>query len=131
MIGPNKSPHPGMIEFKKLAQPVDFRLDADEEHPTIFVHNRRSFTKLEDLVGSWSLKINGFIVADGTFSFPSIYPQAYTLLDIPSLEIAFRDNNLRAAQNDLNASVHLDFVVSKRDNDKCNARQVAIQIQNQ
>ncbi|KAL9190678.1 hypothetical protein ACHAXT_000384 [Thalassiosira profunda] len=116
MIGPDKSPHPGMIEFKKLAQPVDFGLDADGEHPTIFVHNRRSFTKLEDLVGSWKLKINGFIVAAGTFSSPSIYPQAYTLLDIPSLENAFRDNNLRAAQNDLNASVHLDFVVSKRDN---------------
>ena len=54
-------PHPGIQEVMWVYRPVVVALVAD----TLTVTNRRSFTDLSDLVGSWELLVAGDVVGSG------------------------------------------------------------------
>ena len=70
IVGADRVPHPGLWEFKKLAQPVAVRWAGDGQ---VEVRNKRDFTSLADLAGAWVLEIEGRAVARG---------------DLPTLDIA-------------------------------------------
>jgi len=64
IVGADRSPHPGLHEFKKLAQPVAVAW----EHAAsgrLRVTNKRDFTSLSDLAGDWTLEVDGEAVARG------------------------------------------------------------------
>jgi len=64
MVWPDRSPHPAMFEFKKIAQPV--AVSASRlGRGTIEVTNRQDFADLSWLNGSWELKVDGRVVDSG------------------------------------------------------------------
>mmetsp|Transcript_10320 Transcript_10320/g.18966 ORF Transcript_10320/g.18966 Transcript_10320/m.18966 type:complete len:580 (+) Transcript_10320:1828-3567(+) len=114
MVGPDRVPHPAMIEFKKLVQPVDFEREWHGDsfgEPIIHVFNRRFFTTLDDLAGVWSLKINGFVVEEHEFSLPkNLHPQSKEILAIPSLSKAYAYHKFPELLKSETA-IHIDFRV--------------------
>ena len=74
--------------------------------------NCRYFTTLDDLVGSWSLKIDGFVVGKGEFSLPEhLAPQASGALKIPSLSEACAKHDVSRLCGRSDTAIHIDFGV--------------------
>lgn len=71
-----------MQEFKKCAQPVGFASD-NPNSGFITVWNWRFFTKLDDLIGTWTLRVDGFSIAEGKFDFPDIPPRSSETMQLP------------------------------------------------
>src|SRR5258707_841046 len=64
IVWPDRTPHPGLYEFKKLVQP--FRVEAiDLKHGQIRVVNKHDFINLDWLYGEWELTVDGVAVASG------------------------------------------------------------------
>jgi beta-galactosidase len=58
LVWPDRTPHPGLHEFKKLVQPV--RVEAvDLDRGCVRIVNRQDFTDLDWLRGEWELTIDG------------------------------------------------------------------------
>ena len=73
MIGSDRVPHPACHEHAKLAQPVE--VEALDLHEGRFrLRNRRAFTGLNDLDGSWTLTVDGEPVAEGRILVPAVPP---------------------------------------------------------
>ena len=54
LVWPDRTPHSGLFEYKHLSQPV--RVEAGDARRGRFrIHNRRWFTSLADLRGTWEL----------------------------------------------------------------------------
>jgi beta-galactosidase len=64
MVGPDRTPHPAMCEWKKIAQPL--RVEAvDLRRGRIRIRNRMDFTRLSWLRGSFELSADGHVVQRG------------------------------------------------------------------
>ncbi len=64
LVWPDRTPHPGLYELKKLAQPV--RVEALDLHSgRLRVINRKYFTDLSDLKINWELTVDGKVVQRG------------------------------------------------------------------
>eukprot|EP00984_Skeletonema_dohrnii_P008867 scaffold3304_cov106-Skeletonema_dohrnii-CCMP3373.AAC.2 len=114
MISPHRKPHPAMIEFKKIAQPVDFsfQLHADRNEFTIRVTNQRCFSSLDDLQWKWTLKMDGFDLEEGTCSFPKLMkPKTEEDVIVSTLKDAFDRHSLDTVIQLGAAEVHLDIAV--------------------
>jgi beta-galactosidase len=64
IVSADREPHPGLWEFKTLAQPLAVAW-TDMDAGAIQVRSKRDFTTLADLAGSWSLEVDGRTVASG------------------------------------------------------------------
>ena len=64
LVWPDRTPHPAMHEFKKLAQPVTLSLGR-LGRGAIDITNRQDFTDLSWLTGSWEVKVDGKVVDSG------------------------------------------------------------------
>ena len=73
IVWPDRTPHPGLYEFKYLAQNVTAKL-LDEATGRIAVINRRNFTTLDDLELKWSCEVDGSIHQNGQLSVNGIAP---------------------------------------------------------
>jgi len=116
MISPNRSPHPAMHEFKKCVQPVDFLLNLEEmsgvKHVILEVFNLYYFSTLDDLIGFWSIKIGGFVVKHGTFSFPEmLLPQTAGDVSMNDVTAFLSGDNL---SDWVAAEIYLDISVAAR-----------------
>lgn len=82
MLGSNREPHPAMFEFRHLVQPVKIHMG---DTPFSFkLQNRRFFTALDDLVGNWSVEINGEVAQSGIISsFANTKPGETVEFSIP------------------------------------------------
>ena len=81
IVGPDRAPHPALYELQYLAQPVE----VTRRGRRFRITNRRSFTSLDDLRGTWELTSDGDVVADGRLPALRI-PPGKTLdvaLDLP------------------------------------------------
>lgn len=129
MISPDKVPHPAMLEFKKCAQPVDFQLEDSSLQTGILsfqlkVYNRRYFTTLDDLVGKWTLKVDGFAVVWGTFSLPQgLLPQSNIMIPILGMREEILDHDDRKGWN--GAEFHLDVGAAVRSKDSIHGEEVS------
>ncbi|MES2342077.1 MAG: glycoside hydrolase family 2 TIM barrel-domain containing protein [Pseudomonadota bacterium] len=85
IVGADRVPHPGLWEFKTLAQPVGVTWDGGR----LAVTNRRDFTTLSDLTGAWSLEVDGRAVAQGRLPRLTTAPGMTEIvaLDLPKPEI--------------------------------------------
>lgn len=73
MVWPDRSPHPGIFEFKKLAQPVGVKLKAGRQ---LEITNKNDFRTLDWLAGEWELLVDGISAGKGRFPVPAIKPHA-------------------------------------------------------
>jgi beta-galactosidase len=64
LIWPDRTPHPGMYEFKKLAQPVGIAASS-LKNGKLRITNKQDFTTLAWLRGSWELTVDGQVVQRG------------------------------------------------------------------
>ena len=61
---PDRMPYPGLIEYKKIIEPVDVEA-VDLKAGKLRLHNRYAFISLENLEGSWTLLRDDRILAQG------------------------------------------------------------------
>ncbi|HEY2658899.1 MAG TPA: glycoside hydrolase family 2 TIM barrel-domain containing protein [Caulobacteraceae bacterium] len=81
IVGADRAPHPGLWEFKKLAQPVE----AAWRDGRLEIRNKRDFTDLSDLKGTWALEVEGRAVASGALPPLSTSPggREIIVIDLP------------------------------------------------
>ena len=71
LVFPDKKPSPGLIEYKKVIEPV--RVQAEDLKKGIFtIRNLYDFRTLEHLAGCWSITENGRVIVSGTFALPQV-----------------------------------------------------------
>ena len=71
LVFPDKKPSPGLIEYKKVIEPV--RVQAENLKKGIFtIRNLYDFRTLEHLAGCWSITENGRVIVSGTFAQPQV-----------------------------------------------------------
>jgi beta-galactosidase len=89
IVGADRSPHPGLWEFKKLAQPVGVCW-ADARGRRLQIHNKRDFTTLADLAGTWVLEVDGRAIAEGVLPQLATPPGGAEILalDLPTPTLA-------------------------------------------
>lgn len=77
LVWPDRTPHPGLFEYKHLAQPV--RITAkDAGRGRFVIENRRWFADLRDLRGEWTLTVDGEVVATAALLVFRTAPRAKT-----------------------------------------------------
>jgi beta-galactosidase len=78
IVGPDRVPHPALHELQFLAQPVE----VTRRRANLFrIANRRSFTSLADLRGTWELTVDGDVSAKGRL--PALRVAPGEALDVP------------------------------------------------
>ncbi|MFO7957149.1 MAG: glycoside hydrolase family 2 TIM barrel-domain containing protein [Candidatus Brocadiia bacterium] len=82
LISPDRVPHPGLYDYKAVLQPV--RMEAvDAAAGRIRVENEYDFVTLEHLQPSWTLKMDGEVLASGNLPPLSTEPGGETVLEVP------------------------------------------------
>jgi beta-galactosidase len=69
VVSPDRTPHPALYEFKKLAQPVGVAA-LQIESGRFSLTNKQHFTDLKWLAGRWELSVDGRVVQKG--ALPSL-----------------------------------------------------------
>jgi len=92
LVWPDRTPHPGLFEYKHLAQPVRVSA-ADARRGRFRVENRRWFTSLADVRGTWELRVNGETVKDGNLPRLTAAARATQAVTLawPALRLAAAD----------------------------------------
>jgi len=75
IVWPDRTAHPALYEFKKLAQPVRVEL-IDPQHGKVRIINKQYFTPLAWLQGEWELTVDGAVVLSGKLPALRIAPGA-------------------------------------------------------
>ncbi|RKF17996.1 DUF4981 domain-containing protein [Alginatibacterium sediminis] len=86
LIWPDRTPHPAMYEFKKLAQPVAITLSSWKERQ-FSIHNKHDFIDLEGIEAQWSLFKNGQLLAKEVVSGLKAAPGETAVLSISLPEL--------------------------------------------
>ncbi|MFL7813875.1 MAG: glycoside hydrolase family 2 TIM barrel-domain containing protein [Anaerolineales bacterium] len=82
LFQPDLLPNPQAFEVRKVYQPLKVRpgdLTANE----VVIHNKNTFSDLDDLILSWSLTRDGELIDSGTMPAPAIPPGERRTLIIP------------------------------------------------
>ncbi|MDE0885016.1 MAG: DUF4981 domain-containing protein [Myxococcota bacterium] len=73
LLAPDRTPHPAIWEFKKLAQPLRVEV-RDLKRGNLRLHNEQDFTSLDWLTGRWELSVDGRIRKKGRLPRLDIAP---------------------------------------------------------
>ncbi len=102
LVWPDREAHPGLYEFKHLAQPVK-AVAFDAKTGQVTIRNKQDFADLAWLEGSWEVKVEGKKVAGGKLPALKAAPQTAVevSLDLPKLEEgeAFLNFEFRATES--------------------------------
>ncbi|MEU8221087.1 glycoside hydrolase family 2 TIM barrel-domain containing protein [Kribbella sp. NPDC048915] len=77
LLFPDRTPSPGLLEYKKVLEPV--RITGP-----LVVENHRTFTGVDDLSFLWSVAADGIEVAAGPLDVPEIAPGASAQVPLPA-----------------------------------------------
>ncbi|HEY2495241.1 MAG TPA: glycoside hydrolase family 2 TIM barrel-domain containing protein [Paenibacillus sp.] len=80
LVRPDRTPSPGLIEYKKIIEPV--RVEYINEG-RIRIINRYDFVTLDHLNADWSVTVDGRTVQSGVLVLPQIGPGESAELDVP------------------------------------------------
>ena len=80
LLFPDRTPSPGLIEFKKICEPV--RIEAGGEG--VIIHNVQDFADLSDLTFTWRYEGEGDVITDGTLDLPSLAAHETISIPLPS-----------------------------------------------
>ena len=104
MIAADRTPHPAMYEFRYLTQPV--KVTSYGEPFGFCLKNRRDFTDLADLAGTWSVEVNGKTVRSGELTgIENIQPGETMDFTLPL-------NDLKRLENE-EIFINFDFVLAE------------------
>ncbi|MFF3331048.1 glycoside hydrolase family 2 TIM barrel-domain containing protein [Streptomyces sp. NPDC002888] len=70
LLFPDRTPSPGLVEFKKVIEPVGF--EGDGSDGTVRVVNKQDFADLSALAFEWSYQVDGETVEAGSLSVPAL-----------------------------------------------------------
>ncbi len=87
LVSADREPHPHAWEVKKVYQPVRVRA-LDRSAGRIQVENRRAFVDLSDLFGTWEVRADGAVVAEGVLPLLATPPQGAdtVALSLPEID---------------------------------------------
>ena len=83
LVWPDRSPHPGLEECRRLFQPLGFAL-ADAASLAVAITNKQDFTDTAHFTGTWIVLVDGAEVASGPFDLPRLAPGKQALVTIPA-----------------------------------------------
>jgi beta-galactosidase len=83
IVWPDRTPHPGLYEFKHLAQPVGVQW-ADPAAGVLRITNKQHFAGLEWLAGEWLLLVDGLAQASGELPPLNAAPGASQEITLPA-----------------------------------------------
>jgi len=72
LLFPDRTPSPGLLEYKKVIEPV--RITGDGADGTVRITNAYDFADLSALTFTWSYQVDGETVESGTLTAPSLAP---------------------------------------------------------
>ncbi|MFH8612259.1 glycoside hydrolase family 2 TIM barrel-domain containing protein [Streptomyces sp. NPDC018029] len=81
LVFPDRTPSPGLVEYKKVVEPV--RIEGDGRAGTVTVTNLHDFAGLSHLAFTWSYEKDGTTVADGVLTVPQVGPGERTEVKLP------------------------------------------------
>ncbi|MFE9646188.1 glycoside hydrolase family 2 TIM barrel-domain containing protein [Streptomyces sp. NPDC006365] len=81
LIFPDRKPSPGLVEFKKVIEPV--RIEGDGTDGTVQVTNAYDFADLSALAFEWSYQVDGKTVEAGSLSVPALAPGESAEVKLP------------------------------------------------
>ncbi|MFF4182655.1 glycoside hydrolase family 2 TIM barrel-domain containing protein [Streptomyces sp. NPDC001691] len=91
LLFPDRTPSPGLVEYKKVIEPVE--IAGDGRAGTVTVTNHHDFSGLSHLRFGWSYEVEGEPVASGPLDVPDLAPGASAELKLgpPPLADASRE----------------------------------------
>ncbi|MGY0056808.1 glycoside hydrolase family 2 TIM barrel-domain containing protein [Streptomyces sp. LZ34] len=81
LLFPDRTPSPGLIEYKKVIEPV--RIEGDGAAGTVRVTNTHDFADLTHLAFSWAYEAEGVEVGGGELAVPPLAPGESADLKLP------------------------------------------------
>ncbi|WP_435240856.1 glycoside hydrolase family 2 TIM barrel-domain containing protein [Streptomyces cucumeris] len=81
LVFPDRTPSPGLTEYKKVIEPV--RIGGDGVEGTVRIANHHDFADLSHLVFAWAYEAEGEVVASGELAVPPIGPGLAADLKLP------------------------------------------------
>ncbi|MDH6625519.1 beta-galactosidase [Streptomyces sp. LBL] len=81
LVFPDRRPSPGLIEFKKVIEPV--RFEGHGADGTVRVSNRHDFADLSALAFEWSYQVDGETIEAGTLNVPALAPGESAEVKLP------------------------------------------------
>ena len=82
LVGPDRTPHPALLEHKKLGEPVRVR-PADLRRGRVVLENRQDFLALAGLRARFEVAVDGRTVQGGRVPLPRLGPGAKAQLRLP------------------------------------------------
>jgi beta-galactosidase/evolved beta-galactosidase subunit alpha len=71
LVFPDRTPSPGLIEYKKVIEPVTVEA-VDFEEGELTLRNRYDFLNLDHLTASWRLEADGHVIDSGELDLPDV-----------------------------------------------------------
>ncbi|MFC7303780.1 glycoside hydrolase family 2 TIM barrel-domain containing protein [Streptomyces monticola] len=86
LLFPDRTPSPGLVEYKKVIEPVRIHGDGngDSSADTVRVTNGHDFTDLTHLAFTWSYEVDGESVATGPLTVPPLAPGQSAEVKLPA-----------------------------------------------
>jgi beta-galactosidase len=81
LVFPDRTPSPGLLEFKKVVEPV--RIEGDPERGLVTVTNLHDFADLSGLAFRWVYEEDGVRTDRGRFAVPPLGPRQRARLELP------------------------------------------------
>ncbi|MFB7509429.1 glycoside hydrolase family 2 TIM barrel-domain containing protein, partial [Streptomyces broussonetiae] len=82
LLFPDRRPSPGLVEYKKVIEPVGITGEAGDG--TVRITNKHDFADLSALAFSWSYEVEGDAVESGTLTVPVLAPGESADVKLPA-----------------------------------------------
>ncbi|RME84896.1 MAG: DUF4981 domain-containing protein [Caldilineae bacterium] len=82
LVFPDRTPHPALLEYKKLIQPVDVRV-VDLIRGEVEIVNKHDFSTLEHLDITWEVEVDGQVQQKGMLPPLDTAPGGATRINLP------------------------------------------------
>ncbi|MBO7261403.1 MAG: DUF4981 domain-containing protein [Alistipes sp.] len=114
VVSPDRTPHPGLYEVKKVYQDIRFEL-VDAERGKLRIYNEQLFSTLEDYAFSYEVLCEGRVVASGDIKTPKCAPESYVdvVLKLPATDVGEYMLNVRATQRAAHPLIPAGHVVAQ------------------
>ncbi|WP_369363543.1 glycoside hydrolase family 2 TIM barrel-domain containing protein [Streptomyces sp. CG4] len=82
LLFPDRRPSPGLVEYKKVIEPVG--ISGDPGDGTVRITNKQDFADLSALAFSWAYEVDGERVESGVLSVPALAPGESADVKLPA-----------------------------------------------
>ncbi|MEU8569555.1 glycoside hydrolase family 2 TIM barrel-domain containing protein [Streptomyces pathocidini] len=81
LLFPDRTPSPGLVEYKKVIEPV--RIEGDGRAATVRITNGYDFADRSGLAFGWTYEVEGSLVGEGDLAVPPLAPGEALELKLP------------------------------------------------